>query len=81
MSTRLQVLLPDSEMDEIRRIARRHNLTVGAWVRKVLRGARGQEPTIDAGAKLKAIRKAAEYRFPTADIEDMLAEIERGYQA
>jgi hypothetical protein len=29
---------------------------------------------------LKAIRKAAEYSFPTADIQDMLAEIERGYQ-
>jgi hypothetical protein len=31
-------------------------------------------------AKLKAIRKAAEYSFPTADIQQMLAEIERGRQ-
>ena len=31
-------------------------------------------------AKLKAVRKATEYAFPTADIEQMLAEIERGYE-
>ena len=29
--------------------------------------------------KLKAIRKAATYSYPTADIEQMLDEIERGY--
>jgi hypothetical protein len=29
--------------------------------------------------KLKAIRKAAQYSFPTAGIKKMLAEIELGY--
>ena len=28
--------------------------------------------------KLRAIREAAKYEFPTADIEDMLREIETG---
>lgn len=80
MSNRLQVLLPDGEMEGIRKIARRHKLTVGEWVRRALRAARSQEPALDAGVKLKAIRRGAQHSFPTADIKDMLADIERGYQ-
>ena len=81
MSKRLQVLLPDSEMEEIRRLARREHLAVGEWVRRTLREARSHRPVHEPQAKLKAVRKAAEYAFPTADIEQMLAEIERGYHA
>jgi hypothetical protein len=80
MSKRLQVLLPDSEMEEIQRIARREQVTVGEWVRRALRMARTRQPLNDPQVKVKAIRKAAEYSFPTADIHDMLAEIERGYR-
>ena len=80
MSKRLQVLLPDPEMDEIRRLARRERLTVGEWVRRILREARARQPVREPELKLKAVRRAAEYSFPTADIEQMLAEIERGYQ-
>jgi hypothetical protein len=79
VSKRLQVLLPDSDMEEIRRFARREKLTVGEWVRKVLRDARSRQPVHEAQAKLKAVRKAAQYSFPTADIEQMLGEIEQGY--
>ena len=47
-------------------------------------GDRVQEDEIqrqcEAWKKLEAIRKAMEYSFPTGDIEDMLAEIERGRQ-
>ena len=81
MSKRLQVLLPDREMMEIQRLARRERLTVGEWVRRVLREARAQKPSSDPEAKLKAIRQSAEFSFPTADMEQMLDEIERGYQA
>jgi len=80
MSKRLQVLLPDQEMTEIQRLARREKLTVGEWVRRVLREAREQRPSKDAEAKLKAIRRGAELSFPTADIDQMNGEIERGYQ-
>ncbi|HEV8038852.1 MAG TPA: ribbon-helix-helix protein, CopG family [Bryobacteraceae bacterium] len=80
MSKRLQVLLPDPEMAEIRRLARREQVTVGEWVRRALREARSRQPLHDQQFKLKAIRKAAEYSFPTADIDQMLEEIERGYQ-
>ena len=79
MSKRLQVLLPDQEMSDIQRLARRERLTVGEWVRRVLREARAGRPAIEPEAKLKAVRGAAKYSFPTADIEQMLNEIERGY--
>ena len=81
MSKRLQVLIPDSEMEDIRRLAKRERLTVGEWVRRALRAARCKQPLNDPQMKLKAIRKAAEYSFPTVDIQEMLAEIERGYNS
>jgi hypothetical protein len=80
MSKRLQVLLPDREMSEIQRLAKREGLTVGEWVRRTLREARAGRPVIEPETKLKAVRRAAKYSFPTADIEQMLSEIERGYQ-
>lgn len=41
MSTRLQVVMEDSELDEIRQAADRARLTTSEWVRRVLREARG----------------------------------------
>jgi hypothetical protein len=67
-------------MAEIQRFARRERITVGEWVRRVLREARTRQPVNDPEAKLKAVRKAARYSFPTADIEEMLGEIEQGYR-
>ena len=68
-------------MSEIQRLARHDRLTVGEWVRRTLREARAQKPAHDAETKLKAVRRGAAHAFPTADIEQMLGEIERGYQA
>ena len=79
MSKRLQVVLDDDEFREIERIARRHRTTVSGWVRESLRWARQSEPSVDASRKLKAIRAAVGHQFPTADIDQMLGEIERGY--
>ena len=73
-------MLPDLEMSDIRRLAKRERLTVGEWVRRVLRDARASRPAIDPETKLKAVRRGAKYSFPTADIEQMLSEIDRGYQ-
>jgi len=67
-------------MTEIQRFARRERVTVGEWVRRVLREARTRQPVNDPEAKLKAVRKAARYSFPTADVEEMLSEIEQGYR-
>lgn len=81
MSKRLQVLLPEQEMKEIQRLARLDRLTVGEWVRRVLREARAQKPSSGPEAKLAAVRRSVEYSFPTADMEQMLREIEQGYRA
>lgn len=79
MSKRLQVLLPESELRELRRIARRHHMTVAEWVRQALRLARRVTPSRDADRKLAVVRAATRHEFPTSDIQQMLAEIERGY--
>ena len=79
MSQRLQVLLDEEEFAEIRRTARRHRMTVAEWVRQALREARREEPAGDPRRKLTAVRDAARHSYPTADIAQMLGEIERGY--
>ena len=79
MSKRLQVLLEEAEFAEIRRAARLNRLTVAAWVRQVLRKARREEPSAEPRRKLAAVHEAMRSSFPTADIEQMTDEIERGY--
>jgi hypothetical protein len=77
----MQVLMEDDEFAEIRRVAKRHRMTVAEWVRQALRRARRDEPTIDPRKKLAVVREAARGSYPTADIDRMLAEIEGGYLA
>jgi len=67
-------------MADIQRLAKRERVTVGEWVRRVLREARADRPAAEPETKLKAVRRAAEYSFPTADVKQMLSEIERGYE-
>jgi hypothetical protein len=78
---RLQVLLDEKEWRETRRAARATRMTVAEWVRQALRAARAAAPGSDATRKLDVIRAAARESFPTADIDQMLSEIERGYLA
>jgi hypothetical protein len=79
MSVRLQVLVPEDEWREIRRIARTRRMTVAEWVRQALREVRQRQPDSDGSKKLAVVRGAARLGFPTADIDQMLAEVERGY--
>ena len=81
MSKRLQVLLNEPEIREIQRAARAKRMTVAEWVRGALRDARRREPIGDVAEKIAAIRRAAQHSFPSPDIEQMLAEIEKGYGA
>lgn len=80
MSKRLQVVLSEAELNEIRRTAQEHGVTVSEWVRDALRLARQERASGDAGRKLAAVRAGARHAFPTADIDQMLREIEQGYQ-
>lgn len=77
MSRRLQVLLPDSEVEGIRRLARRERISVSEWVQRALRQERTRQSVREPQVKLRAVRVALARPFPTADIEQMLCEIER----
>lgn len=79
MSKRLQVLFDDAELRQIRAIAGRHGMSVSEWVRQTVRAAQRHEASGDPARKLEVIRAASRHAFPTADIETLLAEIERGY--
>ena len=79
MTKRLQVLLDDDELAEIRQVARRRHQTVAAWVREALRVARDATAGPDTGGKLRAVREAASHAYPTGEIDQLLADIERGY--
>ena len=81
MAKRLQVILQDPEYREIQQIARLRRMSIAEWVRQALELARRREPTRSIDKKLEAIRTAARYQFPVADIDQVLAEIEKGYLA
>ena len=81
MAKRLQVILQDPDYREIQRAARSQRMSIAEWVRQALARARRREPVGDVEKKLDAIRAAARHESPTADIDTMLAEIERGYSS
>jgi uncharacterized protein involved in type VI secretion and phage assembly len=71
--------MEDAELDAIRAAARTRGVTVSEWVREALREARRKVSGGGAERKLAAIRAADRHAYPTADIDQMIAEIERGY--
>ncbi len=79
MAKRLQVILQDPEYREIQRMARSRQLSIAEWVRQALALARQREPVGDTGKKLAVIRAAAQHEFPVSTIDQMLADIEKGY--
>ena len=81
MSKRLQVILDDDEMKAIVAIAQNRSMTVSGWVRAVLREARSRHPQIAGNRKIQTVRAAVRHAYPTADADQMLAEIESGYQS
>ena len=81
MTKRLQVLLDESELREVQKAARRDRVTISEWVRRRCARPGGPQPLADTGRKLDVIRRAASHAFPAPDIDQMLAEIERGYRA
>jgi hypothetical protein len=79
MAKRLQVIVQDPEYRDIQRAARLRRMSIAEWVRQALVQARKSEPSREVASKLEVIRAAARMDFPTADIDRMLEEIERGY--
>ncbi|MEO5705285.1 MAG: antitoxin [Candidatus Limnocylindrales bacterium] len=79
MTKRLQVLFEDDELAGIQKLAKRKRQTTAAWVRDALRAARASAEYPDPEPKLRAVREAMAYDYPTGTIEDVLAAIDRGY--
>lgn len=79
MAKRLQVILQDSDYRDIQRMARSRHMSIAEWVRQALDLARRRQPVHDTAKKLAVVRAAVQHNGPTADIQVMLAEIERGY--
>lgn len=63
----------------IEKAAQQQQLTPAEWARRTLIAAEADQKQADMRVKLSAVRKAAELSFPTASIEQILAEIEQGY--
>jgi len=79
MTKRLQVILQDPDYRDIQRMARSRHMSIAEWVRQALDLARRREPVHDTAKKLAVVRAAVQHNGQTADIQVMLAEIERGY--
>jgi hypothetical protein len=80
MTKRLQVLFEDDELAEIQRFAQRRGQTTADFVRAALRdGMRAATAYPDPEPKLRAVREALTYAYPTAEVDVLNAEIERGY--
>jgi hypothetical protein len=54
-------------------------MSIAEWVRQALERARERQPLGEPSKKLEIVRAAARHEYPTADIDRMLTEIERGY--
>lgn len=78
MSTRLQVVVDEAELERFRAASDRAGTTLSEWARQALRQAEHGAATGDAGTKLDAIYAASAYDFPAPDVDDMIAEIHRG---
>lgn len=73
MSHRLQVLIPDSLDVRVTKAAQRQRVSKGEWVRQALERALAEGPRA-----ADPLDRLASLGAPTADIEQMLAEIEAG---
>lgn len=78
MSTRLQVVMSEAEVASLRQVAGRAGLTVSEWARRALRAARNAQSVPSPASKLEALERALGCNHPTGDIDEMLADIERG---
>jgi hypothetical protein len=80
MSKRLQVLLDETEYRELQRAARLQRVTVSEWVRQALRALLRSTPSRAPDRKLRIVREAVRHRYPAPPLDQMLREIEAGYQ-
>ncbi len=73
MSHRLQVLVPESLDARLAKAAQRQRLSKGEWVRQAIERALALGPR-----EVDPLDRLAALGAPTADVDQMLAEIEAG---
>jgi len=78
MSKRLQVVMPDDEYRAVERAARRRGQRISQYVRESLQRSLAEGPEMEPDARAAAILRFARFSGPSADIDEMLADIERG---
>jgi len=77
MSHRLQVLIPDELDSRIEKAAQRNRTSKGAWVRRAIEAALERRPG-EESQSADPLARLASLNAPTADIDQMIAEIESG---
>jgi hypothetical protein len=79
MSKRLQVLIDAKEYRLFAQIARAKGMSLGEWVRQELRRGAQETSVRDPDEKMRRLRRLAEQcSYPTGEIDEMLADIEKG---
>jgi len=76
MSHRLQVLIPEELEARLRKAAQRSRTSKGEWVRCAIRDA--LQRSCESQGTDDLLSRLASLGAPTADIDQMLAEIEAG---
>lgn len=79
MSKRLQIIFSDDEVRQLTRLARRRKLPVSRIVRDSVRLYALTEPKKQLSEeRINAVLRYTELNGPSADMETLLAEIEKG---
>ena len=78
MSTRLQIIVSEEEIEELRKCADREGVTLSEWARRALRRARASQLGPTPELKLKVLEQALQRGHPTSNMDEMLDDIERG---
>ena len=78
MSKRLQVILGEQELKAIQKKSKLANLTVSDWVRHWIQVGMSSNTPMTPEQKLSRLLQLSQTNAPTADIDQMLKEIEIG---
>lgn len=78
MSKRLQLIMKEKEIERLRRCAQRGGLTLSEWARQALERARRDQEGPTPEQKRNALDRALQCGHPTGDLDEVLADIERG---
>ncbi len=70
--------MPDEEYEAVADLARREGKPVARIVRDSLRRTLAEEQQVSPDERIAAVLRFARFAGPTGDIDQLLAEIERG---